>query len=227
MQLKSVTNLTDRQRGNYLSFSVKVKDLLHWEAFALPVVLMVWDVGLRTGRWILVHEAIADLDKRHPTWRTKNKVTVTVRIPWENDPGDQGLFRLQREIGQRLYPILSRDRPLTLDFTFAFSETEAKRGADVERAIAGEARRLGKLLVERFGAQSVWLFGSLAWGNELTPETDIDLAVQGMPAENFYKALNFLEHETEFPVDLIDLDTAPKQLRERVLAEGKPLYEQV
>lgn len=225
LQLKSVTNLAKQQRDDYLPYPFEVKDITHWEGFASPAVLMVWDVTLRTGRWTVLQESIADLDNRHSTWRTQD--TITVRIPWVNDTTDQGLHKLQQEIGQRLYPVISRNHPLMPDPNFALPETEAGQTTDVEREIADEAWRLSKLLMVRFGARSVWLFGSLAWGDVFTTETDIDLAVQGMPAENFFKALNFLEHETKFPVDLIDLDTAPEQLRQRILAEGKVLHEQV
>jgi hypothetical protein len=40
-----------------------VEHLEDWERLAQPIVLAVWNVKLREGRWVLVHEAIADLER--------------------------------------------------------------------------------------------------------------------------------------------------------------------
>ncbi len=55
------------------------------------------------------------------------------------------------------------------------------------------------------------------------PETDIDLAVSGLPAERYFKAVGYLEMESNFPVDLVDLNSVPDHLRQRILSEGKKL----
>jgi len=105
-QLKSVTNLEERRQGDDLVYDeVKVKDLKHWEDFSLPVVLVVWDVEQREGRWALVDDVIADLDERRPQWR-ENKSKTRVRIPWGNGTDEVGLNRLQRSINQKLFPLL-------------------------------------------------------------------------------------------------------------------------
>jgi predicted nucleotidyltransferase len=88
-----------------------------------------------------------------------------------------------------------------------------------------EAQRLSQLLAERFEIETVYLFGSLVWNDIHTPETDIDLAVSGLPEERFLEAVSYLERESKFPIDLIDLSKASDHLRQRILAEGKLLYE--
>jgi predicted nucleotidyltransferase len=88
-----------------------------------------------------------------------------------------------------------------------------------------EAQRLSQHLVDDFGVESVYLFGSLAWSDIHTPETDIDLAVSGLPSERFLEAVGYLERASKFPVDLVNLESVPDHLRQRILAEGKKLNE--
>jgi predicted nucleotidyltransferase len=88
-----------------------------------------------------------------------------------------------------------------------------------------EAKRISRILADKFGANAVYLFGSFVWSDTYFPETDIDLAASGIPFERLYKALGYLEEETQYPFDLVDLDDIPVTFRERILAEGKLLYE--
>jgi predicted nucleotidyltransferase len=88
-----------------------------------------------------------------------------------------------------------------------------------------EAERLARKLVEAFEVDAVYLFGSSAWGERFNPNTDIDLAVSGLAPDKYFKAIGYLERETEFPFDLVDLEIAPDSLRERILQKGKLLIE--
>jgi hypothetical protein len=94
VQEKSVTNLEERKtKDNRLVYTLKVKDLKHWDKFSLPVVIVVWDVNLREGKWGLAKDLISSLDRNNPKWR-KNKKDVQVHIPWENGTNSDGLKRL-------------------------------------------------------------------------------------------------------------------------------------
>ncbi|MCI0496530.1 nucleotidyltransferase domain-containing protein, partial [candidate division KSB1 bacterium] len=55
------------------------------------------------------------------------------------------------------------------------------------------------------GAQAVYLFGSVVDGTN-DDYSDIDLAVSGLPAENFFQAMGKACDVLERPLDLIDLD---------------------
>lgn len=113
IQEKSVTNLTQRQREGNLPYSLKIKDLLHWENFLLPVVLIIWDIRLRLGKWALVKDLIVELDKNSPEWREKKGTSsISVRIPWSNTTDDNGLNKLRRSIGKIVYPIISQGKVL-------------------------------------------------------------------------------------------------------------------
>jgi predicted nucleotidyltransferase len=136
VQEKSVTNLHERRKGDFLVYDFEVKDLKHWESFSLPVVLVVWDIELRKGRWALIDDVISDLDQRRPNWR-ENKSKASVYIPWDNTTDDAGLIKLKQGIGHRLFPIIAGNKPLEIQFKREFPNTDEGKAAyeAIDRAI--------------------------------------------------------------------------------------------
>ena len=67
------------------------------------------------------------------------------------------------------------------------------------------------------GASRVWLFGSLAKGRTQDKRSDIDLAVEGLPATTHDEALGELRALFRSHVDLIDIDNTSAGLRASVL----------
>ncbi len=133
VQLKSITNLHERHKGEHLVYDdFKVKDLKHWETFEQPVVLVVWDVELREGRWALVDMVIAELDRRRPQWRS-NKSKARVYIPWNNTTDNAGLVQLRKSIGRYLYPLIARDKPAE-EIKIELSFPGTQEGQDASRA---------------------------------------------------------------------------------------------
>ena len=55
------------------------------------------------------------------------------------------------------------------------------------------------------GAREVYVFGSAANGN-LREDSDIDLAVSGLPPEVFFRAMARASRAAGRPIDLINLD---------------------
>ena len=91
---------------------------------------------------------------------------------------------------------------------------------------AARARRLRDRLPEAVrrlrerGAKRVWLFGSLAEGKP-RENSDVDLAVEGLPAAGYFDVLADLMTVFGCAVDLVRLETAPESLRQRVLDAGE------
>jgi uncharacterized protein len=73
----------------------------------------------------------------------------------------------------------------------ALAREEAhRRETELRRAAAWDlAHRAARLLREEFGATRVVAFGSLAHGAWFEPRSDIDLAVEGIPVEAFWRAV--------------------------------------
>lgn len=118
VQIKSITNLNGRRRGDHLPYSFKVKDLVHWEQFALPVVLIIWDIELREGRWAMLNEIIQQLDQRYSNWRTQK--TKTIHVPWHNNVDEDGLVKLRKAIGKKIYPLISAGKPQDTQIELTF-----------------------------------------------------------------------------------------------------------
>ena len=55
------------------------------------------------------------------------------------------------------------------------------------------------------GAKNVYVFGSAAKGT-MRSDSDLDLAVSGLPPENFFKAFSAASNLLDRPIHLIDLD---------------------
>jgi len=69
------------------------------------------------------------------------------------------------------------------------------------------------------GAQNIYVFGSVARGTDVEG-SDLDLAVEGLPPENFYKAGGKLMDEIPCRVDLIDLGV-PSAFVRRLRESGR------
>ncbi|HUA85247.1 MAG TPA: nucleotidyltransferase domain-containing protein [Bryobacteraceae bacterium] len=68
-----------------------------------------------------------------------------------------------------------------------------------------EAVRAAAKLLRSMGASQVFVFGSFARG-ELRSDSDIDIAVSGLPARVYFSAASRASDIVGRPVDLLDLD---------------------
>lgn len=94
-----------------------------------------------------------------------------------------------------------------------------------EKAIH-EAMRLARILVQEYGVQQVYVFGSLVLDDSFLTETsDIDLAVYGLDPKLYFRALGRLQDATEFGVDLVTMESCSDSLKEVILKEGRLLYD--
>lgn len=73
---------------------------------------------------------------------------------------------------------------------------DTELGALIERAAAA---------LKAVGAREVYLFGSASKGR-LRPDSDVDMAVSGLPPEVFFRTMGKASRAVGRPVDLIDLD---------------------
>lgn len=125
-QLKATENLSRHLiQGDVVSYSVKVKDLEHWEYSSTVVIFVVWDVKKEAGYWAFVPDVIKFLDKQKPTWR--NQKTVKVHIPLTNLIDDKELDRIRFRLADYYGPILLKGKPLEIKMGLAFPDTSEGR----------------------------------------------------------------------------------------------------
>ena len=115
-------------------------------------------------------------------------------------------------------------------YIIAWRERRRRAAAELQRRTdAGRkaARECARVLVERYGARRVWLFGSLARRCSAHAGSDIDLAVEGLPPEKYFRVLADIWERLPagFELDLVPLEDAKPDLVALVLEEGELLYE--
>ena len=79
--------------------------------------------------------------------------------------------------------------------------------------------RAAATLLIRMGATKVFVFGS-ATKNGLRPDSDVDLAVTGLPPEVYFSAISKASDLLGRPVDLVDLDDQTPLVR-HILRSGE------
>jgi uncharacterized protein len=101
---------------------------------------------------------------------------------------------------------------------------KARRSKQAQDA-AIAARNCARTLYEKYGVYKVYLFGSLVKPETFHHESDIDLVVEGLSPNLYFKALAELWRllPTGMELDLIPLEDADSELRKRVVKEGVTL----
>ena len=103
---------------------------------------------------------------------------------------------------------------------------ERRADSAAARSACTIARRVARLLVRRYGARRVVLCGSLARG-DFRRGSDIDLAVEGVPAERFFEASAAAARAAgEFDIDVVPIESATRRYREWLAGEGIVLHDQ-
>lgn len=87
------------------------------------------------------------------------------------------------------------------------------------------ARLCAKVLVDDFGVNAVFLFGSLTRSRQIHETTDIDLAVEGLEDREYFPALTALDRVLPpgVALDLVPLEDARPYLVDVVRTRGVQL----
>jgi len=74
------------------------------------------------------------------------------------------------------------------------------------------------------GARKIILYGSLARG-DYKSNSDIDICVEGIPNDSYFRAIAQCLMEINRRIIVLDFDKLQGYFKERILSEGKILYE--
>jgi predicted nucleotidyltransferase len=95
--------------------------------------------------------------------------------------------------------------------------------ARLQRALPAASRCAAALQRRWPSIRAVWLFGSAVGGN-FGLDSDIDLAVEGLPQLDLLDAMATAEAAAaDIPVDVVRLESLPSHWRRRIRERGKPL----
>jgi len=124
-------------------------------------------------------------------------------------------LELTRE-GWSSYLTAARRRPTLPEITPAEQRAREQLLDRVREAVA--------VLKARFGVQRVVLFGSLAHAAWFMPDSDVDLAVEGLAGDDYWRAWRQIEEIIDDrPVDLIEIEMVGEPLRRAIQRYGVEL----
>ncbi len=86
-------------------------------------------------------------------------------------------------------------------------------------------KKLMNILIREYDVSRIILVGSLLNRNRFGFHSDIDLCVEGLPHNLYFRVVGELQLAAEeFDVDIIPVESVPSKMRERI-EKGKILYE--
>ena len=86
------------------------------------------------------------------------------------------------------------------------------------------ARKAATLLKSEFGAEKVFVFGSLLHESSFTLWSDIDLSALGIAVDKYYAAVAAVSDlSSSASIDLVDLESCRPSLRDTIYKEGVEL----
>ncbi len=96
--------------------------------------------------------------------------------------------------------------------------------AEARERLLGRVRQAGAAIKSRFGVRRVVVFGSLAHASWFAPDSDVDLAVEGLAGDDYWRVWGLAEEIIgDRPVDLIELETAGEALSQAIARHGVDL----
>ena len=105
-------------------------------------------------------------------------------------------------------------------------DRQAQQVAESE-ALAKQAwvdlQQIVRLLRSEFGATEIIVFGSLVQGDRFDAESDIDLAVKGIPPQDYFAAMAAANRISHQWVDLKPIESLDSHFLQKVLQTGKSI----
>jgi predicted nucleotidyltransferase len=98
------------------------------------------------------------------------------------------------------------------------------RRVEERDALMKSVRKAASLIKQRFGVKRIYLFGSLARGEWFTAGSDVDIAVEGIDHDDYWKAWQVCEEIIhDRVVDFVDLGMASDSLKFAIMKYGVEL----
>jgi predicted nucleotidyltransferase len=92
---------------------------------------------------------------------------------------------------------------------------------ETRKQLLTRVHKAAAALRSRFAVRRVVVFGSLAHAAWLIPDSDVDLAVEGLAPKDYWQAWRMVEEIIgDRPVDLVEIGSARESLRQAIERNG-------
>ncbi len=108
-----------------------------------------------------------------------------------------------------------RNKPTTVDEEFKSLFQEA----------TVECENIINMLKDKYNPEKIYQWGSLLKPANFKDYSDIDIAVEGLTAKEFFAAFGDAMEMTSFPLDLVDINDVAESHLDSIVKEGKLVYE--
>jgi len=92
---------------------------------------------------------------------------------------------------------------------------------ETRKQLLTRVHKAAAALKSRFAVRRVVVFGSLAHAAWLIPDSDVDMAVEGLAPKDYWQAWRIVEEIIgDRPVDLVEIEAARESLRQAIERDG-------
>jgi len=105
---------------------------------------------------------------------------------------------------------------------------EIKRQARLKRfdAATSDFSTIVQMIINRYSPEKIVQWGSLLVSEQFDENSDIDIAIEGIPdAIRYFALLGDAMELTRFPLDIVQLEKIEPEFAELILSKGKIIYE--
>jgi len=105
---------------------------------------------------------------------------------------------------------------------------EIKRQSRLKRfdAAATDFCTIVKMIISRYSPKKIVQWGSLLFSEQFDENSDIDIAIEGIPdAAEYFALLGDAMKLTRFSLDIVQLEKIEPEFAELILLKGKIIYE--
>ncbi len=94
-------------------------------------------------------------------------------------------------------------------------------GEEARKQLLSRVHKAAAALKTHFAVRRVVVFGSLAHAAWFMPDSDVDLAVEGLALKDYWQAWRMVEEIiNDRPVDLVEIEAARESLRQAIERDG-------
>ena len=105
-------------------------------------------------------------------------------------------------------------------------ETKKQARHKLFHAATKDCAAIVQMIIEKYSPKSIVQWGSLLDLAQFDENSDIDIAIEGIPeAERYFALLGDAMEMTRFPLDIIQLEKIEPEFAELILLKGKIIYE--